>query len=52
MIGRYPDIWQEIEKSSVVQEIQEKKVRLKPELIFNDYMTRIEDRARMEEQVR
>lgn len=51
MRDRYPDIWQEIEKSSVVQEIQEKKVRLKPEFIFNDYMTRIEDRAHMEEQV-
>lgn len=33
------------------QEIQEKQVKLKPEYIFRDFMVRIEDRVRLEENV-
>ena len=49
---RYIDIWQDVEKSAVYKEIQEKNVRLKPESVFADYMFRMEYRIGLEEEVR
>ena len=49
---RYIDIWQDVEKSAVYKEIQEKKGRLKPESVFADYMFRMEYRIGLEEEVR
>ena len=49
---RYIDIWQDVEKSTVYKEIQEKNVRLKPESVFADYMFRMEYRIGLEEEVR
>ena len=51
-MSRYIDIWQDVEKSTVYKEIQEKKVRLKPEAVFADYMFRMEYRIGIEEEVR
>lgn len=48
---RYIDIWQDVEKSAVYKEIQEKKGRLKPESVFADYMFRMEYRIGLEEEV-
>ena len=48
---RYVDIWQDVEKSTVYKEIQQKKVRLKPEAVFADYMFRLEYRIGLEEEV-
>ena len=49
---RYIDIWQDVEKSAVYKEIQEKNIRLKPESVFADYMFRMEYRIGLEEEVR
>ena len=49
---RYIDIWQDVEKSAVYKEIQEKNVRLKPESVVADYMFRMEYRIGIEEEVR
>ena len=51
-MSRYIDIWQDVEKSAVYKEIQEKNIRLKPESVFADYMFRMEYRIGIEEEVR
>ena len=48
---RYTDIWQEVEKTETVKEIQEKKIRLKPEFIFNDFVKNIQGRINLERRV-
>lgn len=52
MKNRYTDIWQDVEKSDVYKKIQEKKVRLKPENVFSEFIYRIEHRIHLEEEVR
>ena len=51
MLSRYEDIWQEVEQTAVVKEIQAKQVKLRAEFIFKDFMVRVEDRVHLEEQV-
>ena len=51
MLSRYEDIWQEVEQTEVVKEIQAKQVKLRAEFIFKDFRVRVEDRVHLEEQV-